>query len=290
MAIRIGLVVLIIAVSGFIVYKKISECSKEIEAAYKGEIVRIESKRIIYFSDFDSEDFTCTGLTYDSINNTYWLGNYGTLSVNNRAKPHIVEIDREFTHIIKDIPLDNILDSSVNLQGIAYDNKADCLWLALGDTIVQISKEGDVLKTINMGIYVYNKSNGIAYNRDDDTLWVLCASQFLLHYSKDGTVLEEFPFNYADQDHICIEEGSLYATVGADYEGENNYVYKISLQTGNIESLYQVHGANALEGICFVGGEMFIANDGLYHNDLVGHSYISVYDAKVFNEESNQRE
>ena len=115
--------------------------------------------------------------------------------------------------VLKTIDLGDALDPTTNLQGVAYDKKDDLLWLAIGDTVVAVKKDGSVVKTLDLDKYAAYKSNGICYDDRDDSLWILCASQYLLHIGKKGTVLGESPFNYADQDHLCLKGEFLYITV-----------------------------------------------------------------------------
>ncbi len=277
MALAVCALAVVIAAGGFYVYKKVSEKPKEIQKIYESEVETIEPEKTIMFSEFGAGDITCTGLTYDAVDDSFWIGDYGALTVNDKAEPRLLEVDKEFNAVIREIPLSDVLENGANLQGVAYDSKEDCLWLAVGKSIVAVSKDGVIIRSIDLGKYAGSLSNGIAYSPDDDSLWVLCASNYLLHFSKEGTVLEELPFHYADQDHITIIDGYLYITVGADYQGENNYICKVSPQDRSVVGLYKTEGANALEGICGYNGQVMIANDGLYHNDLVGHSYITVY-------------
>lgn len=270
----------VVAAGGLFVYKKVTTNPKAIQTEYKSEIKEVNAEDIIRFSDFGSEDFTCTGLTYDSKDEAFWIGDYGAMNSEDQAKPRIIEVDGSFGSVLRTVELNDLLDSSANLQGVSYDNSADCLWLAVGDAVVALNKDGAIIGTIELGEYAEYKSNGICYDERDDSLWILCASRHLLHYCKDGNLLGAYPFNYSDQDHICTDGQNLYITVGADYQGTNNYVCKVSTQDGSITALYRVIGANALEGICFVDKMIMIANDGQYHSDVIGRSYISVFDAE----------
>lgn len=278
MAIAVCALAVLITIEGVVVYKKVYGRPKEIQTVYEGDADVLEPERIIDFSDFGADDFTCTGITYDIADNTFWIGDYGALNINDQVRPRVVEVDKDFVNILREIDLDSVLDSSANLQGVAYDSEDDCLWLAVGKNITAVDKSGTIIKTIEMGKYANNKANGICYNKEDDSLWVLCSSQYLLHFKKDGTLLAEFSFNYANQDHICTDGDYLYVTVGADYQGDDNFVCKVSLEDGSIFSLFRLEQANALEGICIVDDRMLITNDGMYHSDLVGHSYITVFD------------
>ena len=270
------------AFASLYVYKKIDNTPKAIQSEYSGNILEIDAENMIRFSDFGSADFTCTGLTYDSKDNSFWVGDYGAMNPNEPAVPRIIEVDRSLNSILRTVDLNDVLDSTANLQGVTYDCNSDCLWLAIGDNVVEINKEGSIVGTIELGKYAEYRANGIGYDKRDDSLWVLCATQYLLHLSKDGSILGEFNFNYSDQDHICIDDRFLYVTVGADYQGTNNYVCKVDSNEGTIVDLYQVSGANALEGICIIDDELMITNDGLYHSDVQGCSYISKYDFAEF--------
>lgn len=268
----------IVTMGGLYVFKKVNNTPKIIQTEYKEEITEVIAKNVILFSDINLENFTCTGLAYDSVDDAFWIGDFGAITPDEQANPRVVEVNRSIDTVVRELDLSDILDSSVNLQGVAYDSKEDCLWLAVGDTVLAFSKDGQIIGKIQLGKYAEYKSNGVCYDKSDDSLWVLCASKYLLHFSKDGTVLGVFPFNYSDQDHICIDGDYLYITIGADYQGINNYVCKVSTKNGRIKALYQVLKANSLEGICFIDGNMMIANDGFYHSDLIGNSYISVFD------------
>lgn len=272
----------VVSVGGLYVFKKVTSTPKMIQIEYKEEINEVGAENIILFSDFNAEDFTCTGMAYDSVDDAFWIGDFGAMNPDDHAKPRVVEVNRSIDTVIRELDLSDVLDSSANLQGVAYDSNADCLWLAVGDTVSALSKDGEIIGTIQLGKYAEYKSNGVCYDKNDDSLWVLCASRYLLHFSKDGAVLGEYLFNYSDQDHICIDEGYLYITIGADYQGDDNYVCKVSTKDGRIEALYRVLNANALEGICLIDGKMMIANDGFYHFDLIGDSYISVFDISDF--------
>ncbi len=281
-AIILTIILAIVTVAGIYVYRKVASAPKEVQIEYKEQIKEVEANGIVRFSDFRSADFTCTGLAYDSKDNSFWIGDYGAMNPNEQTVPRIIEVDNSLSSVIRTVDLSDVLDSSANLQGVAYDSKADCLWLAVGDSVVAINKKGSIVGTIELGKYTEYRSNGIGYDNSDDSLWILCATQYLLHLSKNGSILSEFIFNYSNQDHIFIDDDFLYITVGADYQGTNNYVCKVSKQDGRNVTLYRVMNAYALEGICIKDDKLMITNDGLYHSDLHRCSYISEYDFAEF--------
>ena len=229
------------------------------------------------FSAFGSENFTCTGLTWDTSDNSFWIGDYGTQNMGDIPYPRIVEVDKDLKKILRVLELSNVLSIDDNLQGVAYDQKNDSLWLAVGESCKNIDKNGNLIYEFNLGKYSKYNANGICV--DNDTLWILCYSKYLLHYDKTGFLIKEYRFNYKDQDQICIFEDTILATIGSDYSGENNYVVSIDKDAdASMYVKYQLKGSYAIEGIAIVDGKLYIANDGLYHNAKIKESYISVYD------------
>lgn len=270
-------IVVMLAATGLYVYRN-SNWPGMAAQPYKEEVDAVLTpERVVLFSDFNESDFTCTGMTYDSKEEVYWLADNGALASGERSVPKIVKTDGEFCSSMKTIELGNVLDDGDNLQGIAYDSKDDSLWLAVGKELVEIDKNGNCVKKLNMGKYIKCGSNGICYDERDDSLWVLCAVKYLLHYAKDGSILNEFPFYYEAQDHICTDGEYIYATVGADYQGSDNFVYQIRMDDASVIAAYRTEGSNSLEGICIKNNRLLIANDGRFHSDLVGHSYLTIY-------------
>ena len=129
-----------------------------------------------------------------------------------------------------------------------------------------------------MGNYSKYKSNGIAV--DKDNIWVLCYNKFLLKLNKYGDIEEKYKFNYKDQDHIYLINNNLYVTIGADYLGDNNFVFKYNLKSGIISCEYQLEDSHAIEGIVILDDTLYIANDGKFHHDIFNCSYINIYSLK----------
>ena len=241
------------------------------------DTVRLESSNIA-FKEFGAENFTCTGLTWDENDKTFWIGDYGAISNKDTPSPGVVEVNRKLSEIVKIVDLSEVLSSDDNLQGIAYDELTDSLWLAVGDTVKNISKDGVLIFEFDLGKYSKYKSNGICFDETDDSLWVLCYTKYLLHYDKSGNLIKEYKFNYKDQDQIFLCDGVIFVTVGADYNGEENYIVSMNRDSGKISVPYQISEAYAAEGICIVEGKMYIANNGLYHDAKIKESYISIFE------------
>lgn len=272
-----------VGIGGANMCKNIHNRSIAIQDSYTEKVASVNPVESVLFSQFGMEDFTCTGLAYDSLENSFWIADYGALSPSESPNPRVVEVNSDFTTVIKIIDLSNVFDKNVNFQGLCYDISDDAIWGAIGNSIVEFDKTGSIINTIELDEYAKYLSNGICYDAGDDTIWVLCASNYILHYSKNGSVIETIDFNFTNQDHIVKQNKDLLITVGADYSGINNYVCRFSCDEGRIKKLYRLSGSNAVEGICINDGKIFIANDGAYHSDLKSESYISLYNESEFN-------
>lgn len=242
------------------------------------ETITLMNEKQIQFEEFGAEDFTCTGMTYDSLNKSFWIADNGASDASEEVHPRLIEISSDFKHILNTIDLKEIMDDSFNLQGLSYDKIDDALWIATGDYIIELNKEGAVLSKISMAEYSEYKSNGIAINGND--IWVLCYRKYLLKFNRQGNVVNKYNFNYQDQDQIYFFNDLLYCTVGADYSGDNNYVFTFNPNTEELINKYIVIGSHSVEGIVIKDNIMYIANDGKFHKDLVGSSYISEYRIK----------
>lgn len=277
----IGVAVALSALVGILVYRYITK-PKSITTEFSSGIIDVYPSQRVLFDEFGANDFTCTGMTYDSNQSIIWIADCGETANGKKHSQNLIAINMECTKIVDEVSLDDELSSIVNLQGIAYDSKLDNIWLALGDHILAINKSGRKICEIDVKRYCKDGANGLAYDASDNSLWILCTRQRILHISVDGELLESFSFNFADQDQIVVYDDYLFVTVGAGYQDDNNYVAKVSKKDGTLVALYKVEGSNALEGICIIGDKVLIANDGLYHSDLVGHSYLEVYNITPF--------
>lgn len=275
------LLILFITFIFLIAIVKIIKIPKDVTSYFNdSDIVNLNPIKIIYFEELGLDNFTCTGITYDSLNNSYWIADYGANSINDKPIPRIIEIDNEFKTIKNIISLENKLDKESNLQGITYDSDNDYLVLATGEYIYYVEKNGNIIKHEDLKKYSKCKSNGIAYNPLDKSLWVLFYSNYLINYNSNFTINSKIKINYKDQDHIYYNSNTnhLFITVGADYLENNNYVLEYDLNEQMNYKLYRINSSYAVEGIYLTDNKMYIVNDGFYHNAKIKKSYISVYD------------
>lgn len=234
-------------------------------------------KQQILFTEIGADDFTCTGLTYNKNTKSYWIADYGALHIDDQTHPRIVEIDRFFSTTKRVIPLDKYIGAESNLQGLTFDSKDNLFWIAIGEKVVSIDYTGRTVNTITSKEIKKYKANGVSYDESDDSIWILCAEKYIMHYSKSGDLIDSIKFNYKAQDHICAHNNKLYITVGDDYTGNNNYLCIVSQEDGHIFTVYRLLQSNSIEGVCINDGTIIVANDGLYHSDVVKHSYLSFY-------------
>lgn len=230
-------------------------------------------------SQIDDENaLTVTGLSIDEINQTWFIGNYGKKQKDDtNFNPSIVNVTSDFSMINYVIPFNE--NQKVDIQGVAYDKTNSSLWYTDGENIINCnSNTGEEISRFSIGEYSKYKANGICIDPENDTVWVLCMYKYLLHYDKDGTLLDELICEYIGQDHIYMDtEGQIYISVGTDYQNENNYVICID-QEANIQKIYQVNGSYAIEGIVLIDDKLYVLNDGIYHESKIKKNYIQVYD------------
>lgn len=104
---------------------------------------------IMYLDELETGNFTSTGFTYDSANQTFWIADHGTDSGD---KLRLIELASNLKKVLQEVQIENYTnDGKLNLQGIAYDTIDDAIWIAVGDSIQEISKRGKLTKVIDLG-------------------------------------------------------------------------------------------------------------------------------------------
>lgn len=236
----------------------------------------IEPEDLIYLEDFRLPNFTCTGFTYDSVNDTYWIGDHG---ITEEDPVQLYQINSDMNELVSCVQIEEFYnDGERNLQGVAYDYIDDMLWCAIGKSIIEVTKDGEIKKSISNEFFEEYKANGINVDPVDATLWVLCASEKLLHIDRTGNVIEEIAVNYYAQDMIYVDNEKIYITIGADYTGNDNYLAVYDKESQQLTFEYRLINSYAIEGVYINNNRLYIVNDGLYHNCMIPKSYISVYD------------
>lgn len=259
-------------VAAYVLFEK---HSVEIISREKMPISILQYDEIIELPSISENEmgFTCTGMSYDCKRDSFWMGNFGKWNQSEKDKtPSIVQISRDFKTVLSQIP---IPDSNADLQGISYDEITDTLWYSNGKHIINCTVEGVTIKKIDLTKY---RPNGVLFDSQTNSLWVLCFYNYLLHYDADGNLIRKYKSNYVGQDHLCFnKDGQLCFSAGTDYNGDNNYVVVYSMDTMRIEKAYQVIGSYAIEGISIIDSTLYIANDGYYHDADIKKNYVAIY-------------
>lgn len=108
----------------------------------------LKPEKTIYFEDFGMEDFVCTGLTYDSDNDRFWIADYGYIEGEDKVNPRLINVPADFSRILKIILILETVGDKANVQGIAYDCSDNNIWLATGKEIISIDKNGEIQKKL----------------------------------------------------------------------------------------------------------------------------------------------
>ncbi|MCI5956182.1 MAG: hypothetical protein MRZ54_04290 [Clostridiales bacterium] len=220
--------------------------------------------------------FNGTGLTYDANRDSFWIGNYGKLVKSQKGKtPSIVQVSTDFKTVRSQIMID---DMKADIQGISYDENTDTLWYSNGECVINCTTDGSVIKQIDFAEYKKYKPNGVLFDNRTNRLWVLCFYNYLLNYDADGNLINSYRSDYIGQDHLCFNENrQLCFSVGCDYKGDENYVVVYSMETMTVERAYQVIGSHSIEGISIIGSNLYVINNGYYHNAHIKKNYVARY-------------
>lgn len=220
--------------------------------------------------------FTCTGVSYDALENVFYVGNIGkALPSTPGFKSTIVKLSKDGKTNLGEIKLYETYPTMSDVQGVTIDTSDNTIWFCsfAENKIRHITKQG-----VNIGEISVSQPSGIAYDSRTDTLWVLTLTA-LKKFDKTGTELESIDVSITGQDQLYLDEHKniMYFTAGANYTGLN-FVYKVDLETKAITIAYNLKESYAVEGIYIEGSEMYIFNDGFYHTSTVPTNQINIYD------------
>lgn len=230
---------------------------------------------MVFLDEIGAGNFTSTGMTFDSVNHSFWIADHGS-SAGDVLR--MMELDNTMDHVLSVVQISDYQnDGNTNLQGIAYDRFDDAIWIAVGDRIQQVTKTGEIIKTISLGKYKNCSANGICIDETDGTIWVLCYYDYLLHFNRKGKIMEAVEVDMADQDMIYMYDGLIYITVGADYCGEENYCAVFDPASKEIRIQYRLNQSYAIEGIYVDDIRIYVVNDGAFHNTTIPRTYVSIY-------------
>lgn len=222
--------------------------------------------------------FTCTGLAYDTSNNTFLIGDIGKTTPSTPGfASKIIRVSFDFLTVVEQINLYTEFPNMSDVQGITIDNSDGTIWFCSTSEkkIRHIDTSGNSIGSISLN----DSPSGVAYSSSDDCLWVLtyAATNNILKVSKAGTIIELYTFGYNEQLDQCFldDGGKLYITAGSNYSGRNN-VYVFDTTNSN-QTIACTVDSYSVEGIWIGNNMMVIINDGYYHSALVSVNQANIY-------------
>lgn len=224
--------------------------------------------------------WTCTGLAYDEDTDTFFVGDIGKeLPSSIGFASQIVKVSSDFSIVKGTIPLYSLFPNMQDVQGITIDTTDDTIWFcsASESLIRHINLNGESIGSIS----VLGRPTGICYSPNDDSFWVLtyASTNNIKHVERDGTVIEQYTFNYSDTLDQCFldsELGHLYITAGENYSSRNN-IYLFNTKT-HTQSIACTVDSYSVEGIWVGTNSMVIVNDGYYHSAYDNRNVANFYD------------
>lgn len=224
----------------------------------------------------EGKGFTCTGLAFDRIGDTFLVGDIGALIPSGQVRSQIVRLSADFSTVEETIPLYSTFPQMSDIQGITIDTSNGTIWFCspAENKIRNITGAG-----VSLGYLSITQPTGIAYNSVDDSFWVLSYDDKIRHVSKSGTVLGTYSFAYSEALDQCFLDqyrGLLYITAGSNYTSRNNvYCFNINTLEQYIACTVDSY---SVEGI-WLGdnNKMVIVNDGYYHSALVDKNVVNIY-------------
>lgn len=222
--------------------------------------------------------FTCTGLSYDEITDTFLIGDIGAMQPGESYHSRIIRMSSDFQSVEETIPLYEKISTFGIIQGLSVDTIRGTIWVCstTENLIRQVDSQGNPVSSFSSNV---GSPTGIVYSADDDSLWVLTYNNKIVHYSISGNVLASYDFAYDETlDQCFIDEyrGLLYITAGTNYTGRNNvYCFDINTHQQYIACTVDSY---SVEGI-WLGdnNKMIILNDGYYHSATVDKNQVNVY-------------
>lgn len=271
---KIVLVILIIVLVLIVVIKSVVEHNRIQSELAKCE--RLYANKILKIPDKNKENigFTCTGLFWDEKEKCFLIGNAGKYKPMEKAfKATIEKVNKNFSVIEESIECYQNFKEIRDIQGVSKDSN-NTIWLcSYGENIVRrIDEKGKEISKFEI-----REPSGIAYDKRDDTLWIL-TNDYLYNCSYSGKINRSIKVHIKGQDQLFLdtEKDVLYFSAGLDYHGDS-YIYIVDLSMKMIKPLYVLKDSYAIEGIAIVGNILYVLNDGYYHDAEIPYNQVNMY-------------
>lgn len=214
--------------------------------------------------------FTCTGMVRD-LDGTWWVMNFGVPTEGSGATPapSIVHLSSDMTTKLGEILFSTFPGGgpSTGTQGLALDVARGELYFHADSKFWFVNKAGTFLRNVTMtGLAI----NGLVDDPDTDTA-IACATgnnTTLRRISKSTGAIDPVwskPIYGTAIDHLCLANGYLWYSAGDNGAAQGGAIRQLDMATGIVVGEWFID-AGAPEGLWVNGSEVWIANDGYYHN------------------------
>lgn len=214
--------------------------------------------------------FTCTGLARDPVNNTWWVGNFGTKTATDGSSPFtsLCQVSLDGTTLISQFAI----APNSGVQGVAFVTPLDCLAYcgALTGLVYFVDRLGNQARA-PLAV-PYNAPNALTWDDALQGLWVSDGGGGAsCCISLGGVILRTFDWTGqgAPIDHFHVDAargaaGYLWASAGAN--GASGVLIALDKAKDRIVNQWRLDTAQAVEGLHVSGTTVTTANDGYYHS------------------------
>lgn len=235
--------------------------------------------------------FTCTGLAYNDLENTWYIGDAGTFKVaplgirivnkmignsngiNTKGKIRVV--NENFDRIIRTIEFDSFDNNIKDVQGVAFDKSSESIWFCSPNEnkVWNVDKNGQFITSFSI-----TRPSGLNIDYRDNSIWVL-TSEKLSHLDRNCNTIKDYNIKIPGQDQIYLDipNNTILITAGDNYY-KRQYLYVFSIAQNRILKKFQLEDSYAVEGIYVKDNVIYILNDGYYHNAKIPQNLVNVYD------------
>lgn len=241
----------------------------------------------------DPDQFTNTGITR-APDGTWWLVNHPA-GAPSRSDGILVRFSADFSTVLETIDLGAVYGVGTigGPQGIVYDTDDDTLWFtsALMNRVKHIRTDGTPLPADDI---VFPSPAGLAIDQAQGTLIILesegsasnqnAGIMRTVNKSTGATVASGTLTDHPDWDQIHFDQDSraLFVTGGYEYAGQGDtYVSIYSMDGPNYLrqlSFIRTPEPDAIEGIAYHDGKLYINNDAGFHGGASGVNEVVEYD------------
>lgn len=221
--------------------------------------------------------FTCTGLAYDPVSRTFWIGEFD----NGGGNPRLVETSLTGTLIRKIVIVGDP-------QGIAYDTSDDTLWYVdtTNNTIRHIDKEGN---SVGSDLALGFQPSGLTYKASTDEIYLSNYAQNGNIYRYDcATLTLQETFKIAVTSPAYLIDSLLYLPDSDELlaiTDTGDSILRIDAAGSSPRPVTSnTHITNAPEHMTMVGTQLYYTSDQLFHNSIANGN--RVYSARLNNQNS----